>query len=80
MKDLNEFTSAIAKHEGKKSQVSIGNIREITAIIIEMVKTDKSARKFFFAQTRVTGKSEEALPKERPAKIGVVKKSKAVKK
>lgn len=78
LKTLNEFTSAIAALEGKKSPTSIGNIREITSIIIKMVKTDKLARKWFFAQTRVDGKIEEvAEVKERPVKIA---KKKAVKK
>lgn len=67
--NLNEFTTAIAETEGKKHQTSIGDIREITAIIIKMLKTDKVARKFFFSQVRVTGECVESEVKDRPINI-----------
>lgn len=35
-KRMNEITSAIAKREGKGSETSIGNIREICKVLIEM--------------------------------------------
>jgi hypothetical protein len=35
---IKQLVSKIAKHEGKKSQTSIGNIREIIKIIIDLNK------------------------------------------
>ena len=37
MKTLTELYSAIAKREGKKSQVKIGDIREIIAILSDLM-------------------------------------------
>lgn len=34
---LSEFASTIAQREGKKSQVSIGNIREIVGIVADLM-------------------------------------------
>lgn len=34
MKELKEMASMIAKLEGKKSQVAIGNIREVLKVIV----------------------------------------------
>ena len=32
--NFREFTSKIAKSEGKKKQVSIGNVREVTRLVL----------------------------------------------
>lgn len=40
---LRTLVSRLAKAEGKKKQVSVGNIREILSILIQMDVKDKSA-------------------------------------
>lgn len=77
MKTFNEFASAIAKQEGKKSETSIGNVREILKVTIDILKTDKKARKWFFGQIRIDGKCEESA---QPKKVETKVKKKAVKK
>lgn len=37
MKSIKEIVSAIAKSEGLKNQVSVGNIREIVGIFSDMI-------------------------------------------
>ena len=43
--DIKKLASAIAKREGKKVQVSIGNIREILAIICDLAAEEFEAGK-----------------------------------
>ena len=38
---VSDLDSLIASREGKKSQTSIGNIREVRKIIFELIDTDK---------------------------------------
>jgi len=43
---LNLLASKVASKEGKKSQVSIGNIREILAVLKKEIKADPSLLKY----------------------------------
>lgn len=45
---LNLLASKLAKREGKKSQVSIGDIREILAVLKQEIKKDPSIAKYLF--------------------------------
>jgi hypothetical protein len=38
---LNKLASVIAKHEGKKVETSIGNIREVMRIFLELYHSDE---------------------------------------
>lgn len=40
--DFQKLASEVASREGKKSQVGIGNIREIISILSEIMAEDKS--------------------------------------
>jgi hypothetical protein len=42
-KDMNRLASKIAKREGKKSQVKIGDIREVLRILFEIANEEKAA-------------------------------------
>lgn len=42
---LNNLASAIAKKEGKKSQVKIGDVREILAILSDMIHDHRACGK-----------------------------------
>jgi hypothetical protein len=44
-KDMNRLASKIAKREGKKSQVKIGDIREILRILFEVLSDEAKAKK-----------------------------------
>ncbi len=45
-KDMNRLASKIAKREGKKSEVKIGDIREVLRILFEVLAEEsKEARK-----------------------------------
>jgi len=46
---LKKLESAVAKIEGKKHQASIGDIREIIAIIVRLCGADKELRKDLYA-------------------------------
>jgi UDP-N-acetylglucosamine enolpyruvyl transferase len=37
---LNQLASLVAKREGKKHQASVGDVRELLAIIAELIVTD----------------------------------------
>lgn len=41
MKNMNHIASAIAKLEGKKNQVSIGNIREVLKVLVHLCAEQK---------------------------------------
>jgi len=43
MKSIRELASKVAKLEGKKSETSIGNIREILKIVSDLIAQDASA-------------------------------------
>lgn len=44
LKAMNFVVACIARHEGKKSQVKIGNIREVLKIIMELKIKDPEFR------------------------------------
>lgn len=46
----NQLASMIAKLEGKKSQASIGDIREILKILCNLIGTDTRVRALFLAE------------------------------
>lgn len=43
MKTIKEIVAHIAKLEGKKSEVSIGNLREVVGIISDLISRDPDA-------------------------------------
>lgn len=50
----NQLDSMIAKAEGKKSQVSMGNVREVRAIIDRLIRDNKKVRARFAAMFKVS--------------------------
>lgn len=43
MKSYKELSLEIAKREGKKSQVGLGNIREILSILVQLIREEPDA-------------------------------------
>lgn len=46
----NQLASKVAKIEGKKSQASIGNVRETIKVLLNLLATDTDALEFFSDQ------------------------------
>ena len=51
---LNTFTSLVAKQEGKKSQVSIGNIREVCKVMNSILSKKYGIKDFLY---KIIGKA-----------------------
>lgn len=46
----NQLASKVAKIEGKKSQASIGNVRETIKVLLNLLATDADSLEFFNEQ------------------------------
>lgn len=69
-KRLNKIVSRLARMEGKKSQVTVGNIREVIRCLIDMEIEDlKNCNSLFSTLSQLTGIATDRFQVERRKKI-----------
>lgn len=56
MTTFKSLASMLAKAEGRKHEASIGDVREILSLLIQLCRKDRSVLEFMFERLRIADK------------------------